>query len=126
MIQTGCFSLNHRKTRIFYFCCFSQNFSADNKLDSNGYSLSKFQVNSSKIGSSKAMSNSKHKRSPLSRPWINIYMQPPIKSKLINFTNCLKVSAQYLKYLAHQALSKKKHFDSILPTPDLLNQLINI
>ncbi len=38
---------------------------ANNKLDPNKYSLPKFQVNSSKIGSSRAMSNSKHKNSAL-------------------------------------------------------------
>ncbi len=53
------------------------------------------------------MSNSKHKMSPLIRPWIKIYMKTPLKSNLINYTNCLKISTQYLKYLAHQPLHKK-------------------
>jgi hypothetical protein len=34
-------------------------------------------------------------------------MKTPLKSKLVNYTNCLKISAQYLKYSAHQPLSKK-------------------
>jgi hypothetical protein len=52
-------------------------------------------------------------------------MKTPLKSKLVNYTNCLKFSAQYLKYSAHQPLSKK----SILRPfcPGLMKiQLINV
>jgi hypothetical protein len=77
LIQLGSFWSMHisinLKTRIFYFPFFGADFSnflVDIKLDLNNYSLSKFQVKSSKNESSRAMSNSKHKMLSLNRPWI--------------------------------------------------------
>ncbi len=63
--------LINQKRRVFNFPYSGPDFSnflADNKLDHYKCSLSKFQVNSSNIGSSRAMSNSKLKILPLKRP----------------------------------------------------------